>query len=113
MILFQAMGNQWRKIFVRPPVEGMNPQRLDESLMGMLPAAVTQYGDNYTYKPDSNGLYEVRILLDNEMTASMARGVIGHEGYTLVREEEYDGGTIISTIEHEPINPSDFPGRRK
>ena len=107
------MGNKWRKIFVRPPVEGMSPQRLDETLMGMLPVAVTQSGENYTYKPDNDGLYEVRVLEDSEMTTSITRRVIGHEGFTLVREEQYDGSKIIDTIKHEPTNPPDFPGRRK
>ncbi len=107
------MGNQWRKIFVRPPIEGMSPQRLDEHLTGKLPVAVTQSGENYTYKPDNEGLYEVRILADSDMTATITRGIIGHEGFTLVREEQYDGSKVVGTIEHEVANPSDFPGRRK
>jgi hypothetical protein len=107
------MGNKWRKIFVRPLVEGTSPQHLDQTLLSMLPAAVTQSGEGYTYKPNSEGLYEVRVLVDNDMTTSITRGVIDHEAFALVREEQYDGSTVVSTIEHALTNPSDFPGRRK
>ena len=109
------MDNNWRKIFVKPEVEGRSPQRLDEHLMGVLPVAVTQHFEDgrYSYKPNAEGLYEVRVLEDNDLTASITRGIIRHEGFSLVREEVLNGSKVIEAIDHRPEGSTDFSGRRK
>ncbi|MCL4354157.1 hypothetical protein M1349_01660 [Patescibacteria group bacterium] len=111
------MSDNWRKIFIKPRhYEGMSPDRLDEFLMERLPAAVTQHLENgqYSYRPDSDGLYEVRLFQDNTLNNRFAATIIEHEGFIAVREEVHSPeGELIDTIKHDITDSSDFPGRRK
>jgi hypothetical protein len=109
------MGNQWRKIFIKPEVEGMGPEGLDYLLTSTLPAAVTQgFKDGkYFYEPDDQGRYEVRLLQDNAFARSIIDGYIAHEGFRVVEEFILEGNEVLQIINHETPEASDFPGRRK
>lgn len=107
------MGNTWRKIFIRPEVEGKTPEALDSLLTEFASSAIVQdapRGDgSRPYSLDDKGRYEIRFLVDGPARA-LVNGLVAHEGFQIVQEVLLEGSSVLGTINYE--GPG-FPGRRK
>ena len=88
-------ADRWLNLMVRPAVPGAQPSRLDDHIMQMVPAAVSQHFENgkWRYKHNEQGEYEVRLHVPS--LRGFLEQIIKHNAFEVSRVIQMPEGIEI------------------